>query len=495
MIAALLALAAMQCPDGTPPPCGRAGLRAPVANSVAVLYFDNVSRDTADAYLADGLTDEIILRLQQVRRLEVKSRYESERVRGRRNAAPAVLGRELNARYLVNGSIQRAAERLVVRVELTRADRGVGVWSERYDRTAANVLDVIDDVARGVATGVAGQLLPDEAADLSRRPSADPLAYEHFVRGNFYLAQRSATGLLHAVQEYELAWQRDSTLLRAPARVAYAYAIGASYGVGDLSPDSIMVLASRSVDRALRLAPRLSDAWLARGFLRAVHSLRGSGDSMSDAVADLARAVELDPQSAEAHHQYAWGLAFTGRGSAAYGEYRRALELEPGRAVTYQEIAALYEGQGRFPQAIAWSDSAISADPGLVRGPLVRARARLALGDLDGAGADVARVTPTAVGGNADEVHEVEAMILAARGDTVAARAELARASGRLDLFLTEALVATGQPEQALAAIRAISSRTLRCVVLRLPAIAPLRGRADGADLFGMSCPAPEIAP
>ena len=81
---------AAQCPDGTPPPCARpARVAAPVTNSVAVLYFDNLSGDTADAYLADGLTEEIILRLQQVRRLEVKSRFESQRVRGRHGTAPA----------------------------------------------------------------------------------------------------------------------------------------------------------------------------------------------------------------------------------------------------------------------------------------------------------------------------------------------------------------------------------------------------------------------
>ncbi len=112
-LVAISARAAAQCPDGTPPPCGRTGLRAPTANSVAVLYFDNTSRDTSDAYLADGLTEEIIVRLQQVRRLQVKSRFESQRVRSEHRMSPEALGRALGARYLVNGTIQRAGERLV----------------------------------------------------------------------------------------------------------------------------------------------------------------------------------------------------------------------------------------------------------------------------------------------------------------------------------------------------------------------------------------------
>jgi adenylate cyclase len=156
------------CPDGTLPPCARAAAAAPApgANSVAVLYFD--TRGSSDRYLVDGLTEEIILRLQQLPRLEVKPRYESQRVRREQLAAPAALGRTLGVRYLVIGTLQRAGERIVVRVELTRADRAVGIWSERYDQASGNVLDVIDAIARGVATGVAGRLLPAEASDLAR---------------------------------------------------------------------------------------------------------------------------------------------------------------------------------------------------------------------------------------------------------------------------------------------------------------------------------------
>ena len=93
-----------QCPDGTPPPCrgtrvaaGPPVPAAPPSNSVAVLYFDNLSRDSADAFLADGLTDELITRLGQVRRLEVRSRFESRRVRGEHSSDPRVLGRMVHA--------------------------------------------------------------------------------------------------------------------------------------------------------------------------------------------------------------------------------------------------------------------------------------------------------------------------------------------------------------------------------------------------------------
>jgi TolB-like protein len=477
-----------QCPDGTPPPCGRAAARAPAANSVAVLYFDNTSRDSSDAYLADGLTEEIIVRLQQVRRLEVKSRFESQRVRNRRGVAPAALGRALAARYLVNGTIQRAGERLVVRVELTRADRGVGVWSQRFDRTSASVLDVIDDVARGVATGVTGELLPSEAADLARRPTADPAAYAHLVRGNVYLAQRTPAAFARAIDEYEAAYALDPGLTVARGRVAYVYALGLGYGVGDLPAESIFARGMRAIERARRVAPGVADTWMAIGFVQLGETVIGNFDSLDAGVSSLGRAVDLDPKSAEAHHQYAQGLVFQQRDSAALAEYRRALTLEPGRAVTYQEIAFLLLTEGRYREALAWCDSAQAADPQLPRAYLVRGRAWLLLGDPAAAEREAARALAIARGGDARDAHALHAMILAARGDTARARAEVE--SNFLFGYLSrEWPVAVGEPDRSLDGIERISSRAVRCYFLqRIPALATLRGQPR-YDRMLAACP------
>lgn len=484
-----------QCPDGTAPPCVRAAApaRAPSSSSVAVLYFENLSRDTSDAYLADGLTEEIILRLQQVRRLEVKSRFESRRVRGHRDAAPATLGRALATRYLVNGTIQRAGDRIVVRVELTRADRGVGVWSQRFDRTGSSVLDVIDDVARGVATGVAGELFPAEAADLARRPTADPLAYEHFVRGNVHLAQRTPAALARAAEEYEAAYARDGGLAVALGRVAYAYALGLAYGMGDLPEETVRARATRAVERAMQGAPGVADTWMAVGFRHFMLSFLGAGDFVAEAVSALGRATQLDPGSAEAHHQYAQSLIIVGRDAEALAEYRRALALESGRAVTYEEIALLFLLERRDLDAIVWSDSALAADPRFVRGYLVRGRARLLLGDVAGAEGDAASATALARGTDASDARVLRAMLLAGRGDTAAARALVP--AGRVPGVLgPEAAVVIGDPDRALAQIESYPSPALRCFMLRVPAVAALRGRPR-FDRLAAGCSAIEGAP
>jgi len=496
-LAALLAVCATrplvgQCPDGTPPPCAaaRAERARPGANSLAVLYFDNLSRDSSDAYLADGLTEEIILRLQQVRRLEVKSRFESQRVRGRRGLAPAALGRELAARYLVNGTIQRAGDRLVVRVELTRADRGVGVWSERFDKTSASVLDVIDDVARGVATGVAGELLPTEAADLARRPTADPAAYAHYVRGNVYLAQRTPTAFARALDDYEAAYSLDPGLVIAPGRVAYAYALGVGYGVGGLPADTVLARGARAILRAKSVAPNVADTWMAIGYRQLVQTFFGTADSLEAAVRSLGRAVELDPGSAEAHHQYAQGLVFQERDSAALAEYRRALALEPGRAVTYREMAFMLVSEGRYREAIGWCDSTLAADPNNAWGYLMRGRAWLLLGDAAAAERDAASVLAISRDGDPGDAHGLQAMVLAFRGDTAGARREAASAAqGQLSYAGLEWPVAVGRPDLALDTVERLASTPMRCYFLhRIPALASLRGQPR-YDRLAAACP------
>ncbi|MFI5280442.1 MAG: hypothetical protein ACHQU1_08100, partial [Gemmatimonadales bacterium] len=478
-----------QCPDGTPPPCAgaRARASAPSANSVAVLYFENTSRDSADDYLAGGLTEEVILRLQQVRRLEVKSRYESQRVRGLRNAAPATLGRELSARYLVNGTIQRAADRLVVRVELTRADRGVGVWSERFDRTSANVLDVIDDVARGVATGVAGQLLPAESADLARRPTTDAVAYEHYVRGNVYLARRDGLSLARAIGEYEAAYARDPALKVALARIGYTYSLGLARNVGDLSDDTVAARADAAIARAKQLAPGVAETWIADGFRELMRAIRGNEDRTGAALASLRRAVEVDTLNAEAHHQYGQGLAIVGPDSMALAEYRRALALEPGRAVTCEEIARLLFVAGRFRESAEWADSALAADPQLVRGLRMRGRARLALGDVAGAEQALAALTAGTSGTPDPDDVALRVLILVAKGDTAQARAIAPGLGSRFGIFTTEARVTAGRSDEVLGALEA-QPVPVRCWQLRFPTMATLRGNPR-YDRLEAQCP------
>src|SRR5438445_10942359 len=175
IVAAILSLvpsfphsAAAQCPDGSTPPCRAAradpGRKPGVPpNSVAVLYFDNLSPDTADAYLAEGLTEELIARLGQLPRLAVKSRAAVQRF-PQSGTDPVAAARGLRVARLVTGSVRRGGNRLRVTVELVRASDGEHVWGDLYDRRDADLLAVEEDITRAVAAAIGGRLQPAERA-------------------------------------------------------------------------------------------------------------------------------------------------------------------------------------------------------------------------------------------------------------------------------------------------------------------------------------------
>ncbi len=350
-----------QCPDGSPPPC-RTATRAsgPTGNSVAVLYFDNSSRDSADAYLADGLTEEIIARLGQIERLHVASRFAVRRLRDSAAADPAALGRSLGVAHLVSGSVRRVSDRLLVTVELLRATSGRQLWNQRFDRNDTNLLAIEQEISQAVTTAIAGRLLPAERAAVAARPTRNGVAYDHYLRGNFLIAQRRQPAAVRALDEYTRATETDPLFTQAWARLALAYLLfpGWDWVHPGLRTDSLIARGIAAADRALRLDSLSSDAWVARGM-----ALPLSGHPPAAGVVALERAVALDPRNAEAWHQLGFTLLAAGRVDEAGSGYEHALVLEPLRAISLEELSQVRLNQMRIDEARQLVDSAIVVEP------------------------------------------------------------------------------------------------------------------------------------
>lgn len=225
-----------------------------------MLYFDNLSRDSTDAYLADGITEEVIVRLGQVHRIAVKSRYESQRFRGRGRLDPATLGQALNAANLVTGSVQRGGNRVRVRVELVRAATRERVWGDVFDRTSDDVLEIEEEIARRVVQEIVGQLLPEEQARLSRRATSDPQAHDLYLRGNFYFSRYTEADLRVAIDLYQQALVRDSTYAEAYAGISLAWSWLADDWVAPLEAYSH---ARDAAEHAIALDSTSAVAWVA----------------------------------------------------------------------------------------------------------------------------------------------------------------------------------------------------------------------------------------
>lgn len=264
------------------------------------MLFDNISRDTAYAYLSDGLASEIATTLARVPRLEVRSPGAVRSAQRGVEPDPRIVGRRLNVRYIVEGDFQRGGDRIRISVRLVALPSGTQRWSEGYTRPATDLLAVQEEIASAVATAIAGQLLPQEQTVLAQRPTANPLAYDHFLRANFQLAQRSPGGAVRAIEEYRAAIGLDPSFAQAEARIAFAYAVYASWGwdYPGVPFDSLLASGFRAADRALILDSTLADGWMGRGVLNYLRSPR----TLDGAAAALERAPRLDPRNAEAWH-------------------------------------------------------------------------------------------------------------------------------------------------------------------------------------------------
>ena len=377
-----------QCPDGTPPPCAGAVRSTPAPMSIAVLYFENRSRDSADAYLAEGLTEQIIDRLGHVGRLQVVSRAASRGARERTETEPAAAARHLGCAWFVSGNVRRSGSRLRVDVELVRTSTGVRAWGRVIEQADADPFAIEEQVARQVAEAIIGHLAPGEREALHRAAPPSPAAYDHILRGNYYLARRNADDAWRAAEEYQAAAQLAPSYAAAFGRAGISYSV--IYGRGwtrtNLGRDSIAARAFSAINRALALDSSTADAWAARAGL--LPFARPPRYEAARAAAE--RAIALDPGNPDAWHIYGYLLMdYWGELDSAAVALRHALVLEPGRSVTMAYLGYLHYLDRRYEEAAALMDSvAESGTPNpelqlqsriyLLRGDTAAARRRAA---------------------------------------------------------------------------------------------------------------------
>ena len=358
-----------QCPDGSPPPCRHA---AASPQSIAVLYFDLLSPDSSDVYVAEGVTEELIAQLGSRPRLAVKSRTAVLAYR-RTAVAPAALGRALGVAYLVSGSVRRAGKHWRIAVELVDAATGIRVWGDQYDRENDDPLIFQADVAHAVAKAVEDRL------------TRNLKAIERAQRGDSALARRTPTGLTLAVAEYQAAARLDPGYAAALARAALARLLLLELRTTWVpeTPESLLSRGTAGGDSALRLDPASADGWAARGL-----GLSSSQPQVPPESREaLERAATLDPENVEVLELRGLLLERLGEDSAAQGAWRQALVVNPGNAAALYALGIADLDRRRFISARRWLDSATAMNP---TSPVyaARARVRLALDDVPGARRD-----------------------------------------------------------------------------------------------------------
>ncbi|HEU5050830.1 MAG TPA: protein kinase [Gemmatimonadales bacterium] len=405
---------------GGPEPAAGEGARP----RVAIRPFANLSADTANEYLAQGVSEEIASRLSDFPELRIASRSSVQRLE--RADAGDLLdeARRSGFGHLVEGSVRRAGENIRVSVRLVGTADGSRRWSRSYDRAATDLLALQDEIALDVAEAVAGELVPRGALPTAGR-STNPAAHDQLLRGNYHMAQRNPRGLARAVEAYAEATRLDSSSGLAFAKLALVHVLFLDWGwtYEELPAESLLSRGWLAAERAVQLAPSLPEAWLVTGSL-----LRYRNPRTFEGVREaLQRAVDLDPRDAEAYHEFGMHLRLVGRDSAAEIQFRRAVEIEPDRPMSLVHLGWIGMTQQRYDDARRWLDSAVAVNPGFFQAYAERAQLRLAVGDTGGARSDAEtamRLRP------ATDPMAGEDVLLALdlrSGDSAAARARISR--------------------------------------------------------------------
>ena len=321
--------------------------------SVAVLPFLNLSADPDNEYFADGITEDVIAHLSKLRALKVISRTSVMPFK-RRQHTLAEIGTALGATALLDGSVRHAGGRVRIVATLIDVEADRHLWADTYDRQVTEIFAIQTDVALHIAAALEARLSPDELTRVRREPTRDVQAYRLFLQGRQWHIKYTPEGTARAIEYYDRAIARDPTFALAHAQVAIACTELAEDG--SAAPDVAFPRAAAAAASALRLDPELAAVHCAVGHLKAVREFDWVGAEQA-----FKRALELSPSDADTYDLYGRMCAGLGRHDEAIALHRRAQELDP-LAHRLDYATALLRA-GRYEEAVARAEEAVALGP------------------------------------------------------------------------------------------------------------------------------------
>ncbi len=311
--------------------------------SVAVLYFENLSGNKDDEYFRDGMTEDIITDLSKIKELQVFPRAAVLAYRDKPVTGPQV-GRELNAACVLSGSLRRAGNRLRITAQLVQAQTGHSIWAERYDRELKDVFEVQDEIAHSISQALRIKLSPQEEKAIARKQTDNPQAYDYYLRGRQFFHQFRRKGFDFARQMFARAIVIDPHYARAYAGVADCCSF--LYMYWDSVEDNLNEAEAAS-RKALELDPELAEAHAAGGLAFALKR------DFDQAQREFEAAIRLDPKLYEAYYFYARTSFQRGDLNKAAELYEQAARLNPDDYQAVSLLVAVYYGLGRPVEAAA----------------------------------------------------------------------------------------------------------------------------------------------
>jgi eukaryotic-like serine/threonine-protein kinase len=345
----------------------------PSIPSVAVLPFRNLSADPENEYFADGITEDVIAQLSRIRALKVISRTSVMQFK-KRDQTLREIGAALDATTLLEGSVRRSANRVRIGAQLIDVDADETLWAETYDRQLTDIFAIQSDVALQIAGALRAELSRDERVRIGREPTRDVDAYQLYLQGRHLHIQYTAEAMHQAIEYFERAIEKDPSYAMAWVGVAIASTELAETGA--VRPDDAYRRARSALDQALEL-----DSDLGEAHCGLAHVMFLSEFDWDGAELEFKRALELTPNSADSYDLYGRLCSALERYDEAIVLQTRAQELDP--LAHRVDVATAYLRASRYDEALQFALRAVEFDPRYSRAHATVAWCLALMGRLD----------------------------------------------------------------------------------------------------------------
>ncbi len=344
--------------------------------SLAVLPLLNLSRNSEQDYLADGMTEQLIASISRLKDLRVISRTSSMSYKNAKKALPQI-AKELNVDAILEGSVLKSGNRIQFTVQLVHAATDDHLWAETYQRDLQDILTVQNELAEAIANEIQIQLTPQEQQQLANRKQVNPEAHLEYLKGRFYLAKFTDSDLKSAIQFFQGSLRKDPGYAPAYAGIADAYTLLSD---NFLPPIECMPKARAAALKALELNPSLSEAHTSLATVKFYYDWDWAATNE-----ELLRALDLNPNYAEAHRIRAAYLTSKRKRDEALSEIKKALELDPFSFLINMDVAFLAYFLRENDLSIRYLENALELLPSSQSPRAVIVLVLVAKGDLQGA--------------------------------------------------------------------------------------------------------------
>jgi TolB-like protein/DNA-binding winged helix-turn-helix (wHTH) protein/Flp pilus assembly protein TadD len=452
-------------------------------HSVAVLPLTNLSGDPSQEYIADGMTEELITQLGQIRALRVISRTSA--MSYKKTPKPlAEIARELDVQAVVEGSVLHVGDRVRITAQLIRVPADEHLWAHAYEGSFRDAFELQNEVSQAVATQIQAAVSGPEQTILRKSKPVSSEAYQAYLKGRYFWNKRDAAGLNSAIEYFQRAIAVDPGYAAAYSGLADAYALAGGWEYGVLPPQEAAPRAKEAATKAVLLDPDLSEAHTSLAF-----ALEMSSWDWGGAEREYLRALDLNPGYATAHQWYGYHLLTVGRNEEGIAELKLAERLDPLSLIISAGVAdALYVAHD-IDEATRQLRKTLEMDANFAMAHYQMGQVLALQGKFDAAIAEFQRAIE--LSGHSPAFDANLANAYAAAGRTADAEriaqdlTQLQHQNGSVDANIALIYVGLGKNDQAMYWLEKAYQARFEAVMLVRPQFDPLRRDPRFGDLMG----------